>query len=79
MEIRIQKWGNSSGIRIPSTILKSLNIKVNDKLNVEKQNDKIVISKPKKHITFKERLKNYDTFEKPEPFDWGEKVGKEIW
>lgn len=30
MEIRIQKWGNSSGIRIPSSILKSLNIKVND-------------------------------------------------
>ena len=34
METRIQKWGNSSGIRIPSSILKSLNIKTNDILNI---------------------------------------------
>ena len=33
MEIRIQKWGNSDGIRIPRNILKSLNIKTNDILN----------------------------------------------
>ena len=30
MEAKIQKWGNSVGIRIPSSILKSLNIKTND-------------------------------------------------
>ena len=24
MEVRIQKWGNSSGIRIPSSMLKNL-------------------------------------------------------
>ena len=29
MELKLQKWGNSYGIRIPSTFLKSLNIKVN--------------------------------------------------
>ena len=44
MEARIQKWGNSDGIRIPSSILKSLNIKTNDILNIEKQDDKIIIS-----------------------------------
>ena len=36
MEARIQKWGNSDGIRITSSILKSLNIKTNDILNIEK-------------------------------------------
>ena len=40
MEIRIQKWGNSDGIRIPSSILKSLNIKTNDILNIEEVNKK---------------------------------------
>ena len=48
MEVRIQKWGNSAGIRIPSSILKSLKIKTNDVLNIEQQEDKIVISIPKK-------------------------------
>ena len=27
MEVRLQKWGNSDGIRIPSVILKTLNLK----------------------------------------------------
>ena len=48
MEARLQKWGNSAGVRIPSSILKSLNIKTNDILNIEQEEDKIVISIPKK-------------------------------
>lgn len=58
MEARIQKWGNSDGIRIPSSILKSLNIKTNDILNIEKQDDKIIISIPKKKkISLADRFK----------------------
>lgn len=48
MEVRIQKWGNSNGIRIPMSILKSLDIKTNDILNIELEEDKILISIPKK-------------------------------
>lgn len=48
MEVRIQKWGNSSGIRIPSSMLKNLNIKTNDILNINQEDDKIIISIPKK-------------------------------
>ena len=47
MEARVQKWGNSDGIRIPSSILKSLNIKTNDILNIDQEDDKIIISIPK--------------------------------
>ncbi len=42
METRIQKWDNSDGIRIPSSILKSLNIKTNDILNIEQKWDESV-------------------------------------
>ena len=48
MKIRIQKWGNSDGIRISSGILKSLNIKTNDILNIEQEDDELIISIPKK-------------------------------
>ena len=48
METRICKWGNSDGIRIPSSILKALNIKTNDILNIEQQDDIIIITVPKK-------------------------------
>ena len=48
MAARLQKWGNSDGIRIPSTILKTLNLKTNDTVILEQIDDKIIISKPKK-------------------------------
>lgn len=48
MEVRLQKWGNSDGIRIPSVILKSLNVRTNDVLNIEQEENKIIISIPKR-------------------------------
>ena len=45
METRLQKWGNSVGIRIPSNILKSLNLKTNDKIILEQEENKIIIKK----------------------------------
>lgn len=79
MEIRLQKWGNSDGIRIPSSVLKSLNIKTNDKLILETIDDKIVISIPKKKISLKERFDNYDGENMAKDFEWDKPEGREIW
>lgn len=80
MEARIQKWGNSDGIRIPKSILKSLNIKTNDILNIEQQDDKIVISIPKKRkVSLAEKFKEYKGKNLAKDFSWDESVGKEIW
>ena len=60
MEARLQKWGNSDGIRIPSSILKSLNLKTNDKVNIKEENNKIIITKLKEEkISLEERFKSY--------------------
>ena len=80
MEVRIQKWGNSAGIRIPSSILKSLKIKTNDVLNIEQQEDKIVISIPKKRIiSLEEKFKNYNGDNLAKDFSWDDSMGREIW
>lgn len=80
MEVRIQKWGNSAGIRIPSSILKSLKIKTNDVLNIEQQEDKIIISIPKKRkISLEERFKNYNSDNLAKDFSWDDSMGREIW
>ena len=80
MEIRLQKWGNSDGIRIPSAILKSLNLKTNDKIELICEDDKIIISKSKNpKISLKERFEEYNGENLVEPYDWGEPMGKEIW
>ena len=80
MEVRLQKWGNSDGIRIPSHLLKSLGLKTNDMITIEQVEDKIVISKSKnKKISLKERFDNYKGANLSNDFSWDDPVGKEIW
>lgn len=80
METRLQKWGNSAGVRIPSIILKSLNIKTNDILNIEQDDDKIVITIPKKKkISLSDRFREYNGENLAKEFSWDENRGKEIW
>lgn len=80
MEIRLQKWGNSDGIRIPSSFLKALNLKTNDKLELVQEDDRIIISKSKnKKISLKERFMEYKGANLAKDFEWDENVGEEIW
>lgn len=80
MEIRLQKWGNSNGIRIPSTFLNSLKIKTNDRINIEQINDKIILSKVKKpKVSLKELFNSYRGEKLSKDFEWDEPQGKEIW
>lgn len=86
MVATLQKWGNSHGIRVPKQLLNDLDIKVNDKLNIEVENDKMIIKKEKTHKTLKERIEDF--YKKPiskikkievEEIDTGSPVGDEIW
>lgn len=80
MESRLQKWGNSDGIRIPSSFLKALNLKTNDIVNIVQEEDKIIISVPKKKkISLANEFKNYKGKNLAKDFSWDESVGKEIW
>ena len=80
MEARLQKWGNSDGIRIPSNFLKSLNLKTNDKVDLNYENDKIIISKISKNkISLEERFEKYNGKNLAKDFSWDDAKGKEIW
>lgn len=80
MEVRLQKWGNSNGIRIPNIILKTLNLKPNDKVEIRQEDEQIIITKlKKKHISLEERIKEYKGENLSKDFSWDEAKGKEIW
>ena len=80
MEAKLQKWGNSNGIRIPNVLLKALNLKSNDIVKLEQVDDKIIITKSNnKKISLKERFNNYTGKNLAKEFEWDESVGNEIW
>lgn len=80
MEARLQKWGNSVGIRIPNSLVKSLNLSINDKIDLKEDGDRIIITKSKKErVSLEELFKNYNGENLAKDFEWDEPVGNEIW
>lgn len=71
METRLQKWGNSNGVRIPSSMLKTLNLKSNDKVEIKNVGNKIIITKvSKEKVSLKERVKKYNGTNRTIDFEW---------
>lgn len=82
MVTKVQKWGNSQGLRIAKHILDDVHISVGDNVDVSARGGEIVIS-PVKRIRGKYNLKDLVSRipkgYKTEEADWGKPVGKEVW
>ncbi len=82
MLTKIQRWGNSQGLRLARQVLEDARISVGDDVDVTTRDGLIVIA-PARRIRGKRSLqelvsripKDY----KPEEMEWGEAVGKEVW
>ena len=79
MILKIQKWGNSHGIRIPKAVLEELKWRDNEKINLKIEKNKIIIEKNETRKNIKELFENYKGKYAPIDIDWGENVGDEIW
>ena len=79
--LRVQKWGNSQGIRLPKKILKDLGIDVNDKIEISLNDGEIILRKVKKYIDLDDLFKDYkgDYREDFAEFEfYGEAQGREF-
>ena len=82
MLAKIQKWGNSQGLRLAKNLLADAQLNIGDEVDISVK-DGIMIVTPAKRIRGRHKLKdlvaripdNYQTRE----VDWGEPVGKEAW
>lgn len=88
--VKLKKWGNSQGIRLPKSILNEAHIKPNDTFIVKiDKNKNIILEKKKKPQNLKELFDGFDykkywaDWEKEHPgqskeVDWGDPQGREI-
>jgi antitoxin MazE len=82
MVTKIQKWGNSQGLRLARQVLQDAHLSVGDEVDVTTRDGMIVIA-PARRIRGKQSLqelvsripKDYET----EEVGWGEPVGREVW
>ena len=81
MLVKVQKWGNSQGIRLSKEVLAEANILVGDELEIISTKDQLVI-KPVRKIRGKYQLQDLVSQipqdYKPKEEDWGSPVGLEV-
>ena len=82
MVTKVQKWGNSQGLRLAKQVLEEAHISVGDPVNVSTR-DGVILIAPVRRVRGKQSLqellsripKNYKTGE----VEWGKPVGREDW
>ena len=82
MVTKIQKWGNSQGLRLAKQVLEDARIAVGDDVDVTARDGMIVIA-PVRRIRGKQSLQELvsripDHYESGE-MEWGAPVGREVW
>jgi len=82
MVTKVQKWGNSQGLRLAKQVLEEAGISIGDPVDVSTRDGVIVIA-PVRHVRGKQSLRelvsriprNY----RPKELDWGRPIGREEW
>lgn len=82
MVTRIQKWGNSQGLRLSKNLLEDACLSVGDDVNITINNGLIVIAPVRTvrgKLSLEELVSRIPKDYKPEEMDWGGPEGGESW
>jgi antitoxin MazE len=79
---KIQKWGNSQGLRLSKELLGDARIEVGDEVNVVVREGEIVVT-PLRRVRgghdLRDLVSRIPKDDRPEETDWGPPVGREVW
>jgi len=79
---RVQKWGNSQGLRLSKQVLAELDIATGDAVDVQVRDGALVIT-PARRVRgghdLAELVSHIPKDYQPEEVDWGPPQGREVW
>ena len=82
MVTKIQKWGNSQGLRLNRQLLEDAHLSVGDEVDVT-VNDGMILIAPARRIrgrhSLKELVSRIPKEYKPGEMEWSKPVGREVW
>jgi antitoxin MazE len=82
MVTRVQKWGNSQGLRVTKEILEEAQIGVGDEVKIVVRKGRIIVealSKIRGKYSLEKLVSQMPKGARAEEVDWGRPVGKEAW
>ena len=82
MITKVQKWGNSQGVRLSKALLLDAEIDVGDAVDVAIRDGALVVT-PVRRVRgghdLRQLVSRIPKGYKPEHLDWGPPVGREVW
>ena len=82
MLIKVQRWGNSQGLRLTKALLNEAGIHVGDEVNVFAQKGRIIVepvTRVRSRFDLKALVAKMPKGYQTEELDWGPPAGKEAW
>jgi antitoxin MazE len=82
MITKVQKWGNSQGLRLSKELLADVRIDVGDAVDVTVHDGSLVITPARRvrgAIDLEQLVGRIPDDYQPEDLDWGPPVGREVW
>ena len=82
MVTKVQRWGNSQGVRLSKALLSDVEINVGDAVDVAVRDGALVVT-PVRRVRgghdLRELVRRIPKDYRPEELDWGYPVGREVW
>jgi antitoxin MazE len=82
MVTKVQKWGNSQGLRVTKDLLDEARIDVGDEVKVSVRGGRIIVeplTKLRGRYKLQELVAKIPRGYRAEEVDWGSPIGKEAW
>ncbi len=83
MVTKVQKWGNSQGLRLAKHVLEEIHLSVGDPVDVSTRDGLIVITpinrSARGRLSLQELISRIPKNYKPREAEWGRPVGSEAW
>lgn len=82
MITKVQKWGNSQGLRLNKSLLATAAIEIGDEVDVIVQDGALIVT-PVRRVRgghdLRELVRRIPKKSRAEELDWGPPVGREVW
>ena len=80
METKIQKWGNSLGVRLPKAIAEDQALQAGSFVTITQIDKKIIVERVRHKVTdIKDLVSQITTKNLHAEAEWGKSAGNEIW
>ena len=78
MQVRVSRWGNGLGLRIPRDIASRAGLREGDRVEIEAEAERIIVSPGRPRYVLADLLQGMTSEAMREAFDWGPDKSREI-